>query len=252
MKIRSLIPLATAILATYSPWSFSQEQESADTFAIGLIAYTEPSLYVGGKDNADLLPYIEWESDNWFFRDYSLGSYLAGGDNWALSAAISYDAFGDVERGNSPELKDMKKLDDIYTAAVSVDWFGSLGYLTLGYRQDISGNHNGGSAVIGYGYPLEFQQWRIEPHVSLTYAGSQVARYYVGVDADDVKVGRPAYRPEGAYQYQAGISLSRSFGESHRLLIDFSQRRFSDEVHDSPIVDNDHLWSISAGYLYAF
>lgn len=58
MKIRSLIPLATAILATYSPWSFSQEQESADTFAIGLIAYTEPSLYMGGKDNAGLLPYI--------------------------------------------------------------------------------------------------------------------------------------------------------------------------------------------------
>lgn len=252
MKIFSLIPLAMTILATYSPWSFSQDQENADTFSIGLIAYTEPSLYVGGKGNAGLLPYIEWESDNWFFRDYSLGSYLAGGDNWALSAAISYDAFGDVERGNSRELKDMKKLDDIYTAVVSVDWFGSLGYLTLGYRQDITGNHNGGSAVIGYGYPLEFQRWRIEPYVSLTYAGSQVTRYYVGVGADDAKVGRPAYRPGGAFQYQTGVSLSRLFGESHQLLVNVSHRGFSNEVHDSPIIDKDHLWSISAGYLYAF
>jgi len=252
VKVMPLITLTTAILAAHSPWCWGQASDNDSELAIGLIAYAEPSIYQGGSHNEGLLTYVEWEWQNWFFRDYSLGSYLAGGDNWYLSAAISFDAFGDVKRGGSGVLEDMKKLDDIYTAEVSTGWFGSLGYLALSYWQDISDNHGGGAAVVSYGYPLELWKWRIDPHVSLTYAGSQVARYYVGVDADEAKAGRPEYRPGRSFQYQAGVSLSRFFGESNQVLIGLNHRRLSSAVYKSPIVDRRHTWSVSAGYVYVF
>jgi len=252
VRTMPLVPMATAILVTYSSCSLGQSSENDYELAIGLVAYTEPSIYAGGGDNEGLLTYVEWEWQNWFFRDYSLGSYLAGGENWYLSAAISFDAFGDVDRGGSPELKDMKELGDIYTAGLGVGWLGSVGYLELNYRQDISDNHKGGSAVLRYGYPLNVRQWSVDPQISLTCVSSQVARYYVGVKATEAKAGRPAYRPGRACQYQAGVHLSRLYGNAHRVVLGVAHRGFSSDIDDSPIVDRNPVWSVSAGYLYEF
>lgn len=252
MKTRYAVPFAMTFLATFSLGSFAGSSTSNETLSIGAIVYSEPSVYTGGKRNEDLLPYVEWESENWFFRNYSLGSYLATGDDWYLTAGIGYDAFGDYQRGDSSKLKDMKKLDPVYSAAVSAGVYGSFGHLDLSYLQDISDNHGGGVAVLRYSLPFEAQNWTIEPHISMTYAGPQAARYYLGVEAADAKAGRPEYRPDRALRYRSGINISRLFGGSHRVLFDLSHNRYSGEVKDSPIVDRDSTWGLSAGYVYEF
>lgn len=254
MKILSATTLALSltVLTAHSTGCLADASEDDGELSVGIIGYSEPSIYTGGERSDNLLPYLAWESGNWFFRDYTLGSYLAGGDSWYLSAALGYDVFGDVNRGDSPQLKDMKELDPVYSAGVSAGLFGSLGYLSLSYWQDISDNHRGGATVLSYSLPVEAHRWTIEPHLSVTYAGSQAARYYLGVEADEARAGRPEYRPDQAYHYRAGINISRLFGRSHRVLFDLSHRRFSDEIEDSPIVDRNTTWAVSAGYVYEF
>lgn len=252
MKALSALIIATSLITTHATLAWGQSPDDDHHLTLGVFAFTEPSIYVGGKDTTSVIPYFDWEWHNWFFRDFSFGTYLAATDNWYLSSAIALDAFGDVSRGDSKSLKDMEKLKDIYTFVVSTGLYGELGELSLSYSQDVSGNHNGGYAQLNYQYTYRLRKWSINPHVSLTYANAPTIRYFMGVDADEVNASRPLYQPNGAYTYETGVAISRLFGRSHRFLVNLNHRYYSNEVHNSPIINREHIWSVGAGYLYEF
>ncbi|OOF22609.1 hypothetical protein BZJ19_14345 [Salinivibrio proteolyticus] len=226
---------------------------SADNYlTVGLVGYTEPSIYLGGENDQDIELVVEAQWEGIFYRNDTLGVYLAESDSWYVSAGVGDDVFGDHARGDSKTLKDMKSLDKVYTANLTTGWITSVGYFELGYHHDISDNHNSGAVVGRYGAPMEQGPWVLDPQVSLTCVGRAVSRYYVGVSAQDAKAGRPTYQPDQTCMLQSDLNLYYRFGRAHHLLLGVSYRHYGDEVSDSPIVDRDDLWSFNTGYLYTF
>lgn len=222
------------------------------SLAMGVAAFQQDAMYVDGSTNQNSTVMVEWEWENWFISNFSVGSYLAASDNWYLAAAIEADSFLDVDRGESRQLADMRKLDNAYTLSLIMGYEGKAGSLRFSLNHDISNTHDGNKVSARYSYPFEINDWVLEPSLSIEYVSSAVVDYWVGVSKKEAKVGRAEYGPGSGLQYSMGLSLSRNFMHKHLIFLDVTHKEFSKQVTDSPIIDNDKALFMSAGYLYVF
>lgn len=254
MKLQQTIGRAALIWVIFLNLSVAEtpKDDKDYSLAIGVTAFQQDSIYMGGDSNDSMAVMVEWEWENWFISDFSAGSYLAATDNWYLAAAIDYDVFGDVERGGSDQLADMRKLENAYTLSLKTGYESEWGQLELSFNQDISNTHNGNKVEASYSLPFVINKWQLRPSFSIEYVGSSVVDYWVGVSKEEVKEGRAEYSPDSGLKYTASFTLSRVFMHKHLIIFDITHKEFSEEITDSPIIDNDSVSSVSAGYLYVF
>lgn len=222
------------------------------TLAIGLYTKASQSEYIGAKDALDLMPAVEWSWENWFVHNYRLGSYLGEGRSWGATASLGVASFGDSERGNGDELSDFKTLGDVYTAAASMAWAGDWGGLEYSIEQDISDRHSSYFFRTRYGLDINMGNWTLEPVISLYYLPEKLVNAYYGVPTKQAQQGRSAYTAKDAYVVDTSVNLSYTFRSAHTWHAGLTLRHFSNEIYNSPIVNERRSVSLSAGYFYAF
>ena len=219
--------------------------------AAGAGVSVEQSPYLGGKDSVELVPVLFVQMGRFYLRGPTLGAELYDGDDLSVSAGISLD-FADTHRGDSPQLADMSKLDDVWLGEVEVSYEADWGELGLSLAADVSGTHDGYLAGFSYGYPLELGGWQIEPEVGVEWHSAKVNRHYYGVGANDVRSDRPIYEPDAGMNYELGVTVTYPFAERHALSLEVEAEWLSSEVSDSPIVERDSVASVGVSYLFRF
>lgn len=239
--------------------SYAQDNKAADQekwvwdISLGIAVFHENSPYLGADGRTQELPFLSIEWGPLFFEGDSLGMFLYGGENWKIAVSVGFDMFGDTNRGNSLELKDMAELDDVYNASIMTFYEAGWGALDLQLSTDISNKHDGTTASLSYSYPLSYKSWELSPYLSAQWVSSEVTEYYVGVSEVDAKKGRPAYASTSGTNFGLGINGVYSINDKHSLFADLKGTLYSDELKDSPIIDTDDaVLSVIVGYLYHF
>jgi outer membrane protein len=254
MKLQKTIGLVALIWFSFLSVAVAQTSKSDKDYslAIGVAAFQQDAMYSGGSANQNSALMVEWEWNNWFISNFSVGSYLAASDNWYLAAAVEGDSFLDVDRGDSKLLADMQELDNAYMFSLITGYEGELGSFRFSLNQDISNTHDGKKVKARYSHPFLISGWSLEPSLSIEYVSSSVVDYWVGVSTKEARVGREQYKPGSSFHYSMGLSLSRIFMHKHLIFLDVTQQAFSKQVADSPVINNDKAVFLSAGYLYVF
>ncbi len=218
----------------------------------GFGAYSFDSLYVGGKSRTQAVPYFSYQSDHFFFDGATLGLSINPSDNLRLSAIVSGDFTGDIDRGDSSQLADMQDLNNVVNAGFALDYSGGFGDINFEVLKDVSNEHKGTSASFTYSINVPLGNWVLIPAIGSSWSSSKVLNYYYGVQENEVLNGRAFYKPQSGYNYNTGLTLIRPFKEHHTIGATFSYDKFSSEISDSPIVDKSNVNAVGLFYFYSF
>ncbi|MFT5756944.1 MAG: outer membrane protein [Alteromonadaceae bacterium] len=243
-KLSMLIPLLSCGTEVFAEDDFS--------FAIMPVAYTQQSIYDGGKNNSGFFPVPELRWEDMFIANGKIGINLVKYQGLSIDLSVGGDYMGDTDRGDSKKLKDMKELDNVFTANIDLNYESDLGKLSFGYAQDISNKHKGHSLTAGYSYNIEFGRFFVEPSVSVTYASDDVANYYYGVSKADVTADRAFYRVDSTVNYEAGLMAGYVIDKNSMIIGFASITKYDKEIKDSPIVVDDTAMTYGLGYRHQF
>ncbi len=255
MQIIQKLPLAV-LFSSISFFSTAEEgiYDNFEVLGLGIGYGSDQSIYKGGKTEGSITPGVEVQWGPLFLRGGQLGSYLYGGENFGIAAAIGMgDEVGSTDRGDSDDLKDMTKLDDVTTGSIMFFYEADFGDIDFVLTSDISGKHKGQTAALSYAYPIELSsRWELAPSISAQWVSGKTNNYYYGVTQTDVKADRAYYKAGSGVNYSAGLSAMYEITEHHGLMFDASYTRYSSQVTDSPIVDRKSSSGVSVMYQYRF
>lgn len=226
--------------------------ESEYKYALGLVAFQDQSLYLGGDDEIEVFPYIEARWGRFFFEGTSLGVDLYEDNGLSINASISPEGVGDTDRDGSRRLNDMEDFDTVINGQFEISYEADWGEIGMSLGADISSTHDGYKAELSYSYPFELGRWMIEPSVSAEWVSKEENQYYYGVSTRDVRSDRPFYEPDSGVNYGVGINAIYPFFERHAIIFQAEYTSYSSEITDSPIVDRDNTAEIGVGYIYRF
>lgn len=231
---------ALAFLATVQTHANAEPRQ----WNIGLAVTSNQSPFVGGDTQIGIKPVLikqngfDIAGPAWSFnatpeREFYIGTGL---DEW------------DDERGDSPVLQDMAELDRAINLRVGGAWKLATGVVSTDLAQDVAA-HKGSQAKLRYTHhpniPLN-----LRPYVELQWLSSDLADYYVGVDAAEAKAGRPAYQADDSLALKIGIKLEQPLNRRLTLVGSVSATGYGSMIADSPIIDSSTVWGGYAGAAY--
>lgn len=228
--------------------AFSEEA----SLSLGAFMTNKSPVYQGGESQNSPYPFIDAHWGPLFISNGQAGSFIAGSDQWGLALAIGLADIEDKSRDDSKQLKGMHKLNTVIVGTVQSFIDTDYGQFSAGLEQDISNQHKGYAANVGYSYSLELGHWLIEPAISATWINEDISNYYYGVEKKEVTSNRAAYQPGSASYLNTEINLVYFFNRNHALALGISYSHLSNNISDSPIVNHSSTSSAMVGYVYSF
>ncbi|QFU76597.1 MipA/OmpV family protein [Halioglobus maricola] len=212
--------------------------------------------YVGSVEHdnkSDLMPFYFYEGRYLFAHGSTAGVHLLDSENFSLDALIAYrfdrletewDEFFDGIEDRE------QSLDGGFRGALKGDW----GSVSLAWVTDMQSRHEGDELDLTYRYRWQGEKWSLSPFFSYLHWSDSLANYYYGVTAkeSDASGHIPSYQPGSTEFWRAGLNTSYRWSKRMRLFANVSLDKLSDEITDSPIVDEDYLPSAMVGLAYAF
>lgn len=225
--------------------------EAASSWGLGLGVGTERSPYRGFDNKTRLLPLLSYES-KWvsvFGLGADLKLPLAGPVSFRLRARYSMDGY---EASDSAFLAGMdERKDGIWLGGAAV-WRNDIANLSAELLGDASGNSKGSKFRLAVDRRFQAGGFDITPRLAATRLDDKYVSYYYGVNAAEVRAGRPFYQGGSAVNLEAGVRVGYAIAPRQSLFLDLSTVKLGSSIKDSPLVDRSSQTRVFAGYLYRF
>jgi len=117
---------------------------------------------------------------------------------------------------------------------------------------DLSGNSKGQRVELGADRTWQWGNFYFTPRVVASWYDKNYIDYYYGVRTEEVGEGRPAYQAGSALSAEFGLLSIYRYNDHHSFMLDLEGSRLSQNVQDSPLVDDSREYRISLGYMYHF
>jgi len=218
---------------------------------LGMIARTSPYRDYNGSVS-QFIPAITYIGERLqvFGPRFQYG--IAGSGKLRLALAGQY-RIGVYEEHDSPALAGMGDRENTLLAGLVIQAELPAGVdLELGYKHDLLDRIGGGEASLNLSRRLQSGIFRITPQLGLNYLSSDLSNYDFGVPANKATATRATYQLDSTTSIEAGIGLLIEIKRGWLLLVNVSVEKLSDEVADSPIVDQDSVTKGFAAINYTF
>jgi outer membrane protein len=217
----------------------------------GVIARTSPYQdYNGGV--YQFIPAITYTGERLQIYGPRISFGIAGSGKLRLALAGQY-RIGVYKEEDSPYLAGMGDREGTFMAglAVQAELPGVI-KLKLAYEHDVLNTTGGGIADLRLSKDLQTGIFRFRPQLGVNYLSSEIANYDFGVPADKATAARPAYELDSTTSVEAGLGLFIEITREWLFVMDVNFEKFSDEVTNSPIVDQDYVIKGFAAINYVF
>lgn len=240
--------LSLAALTMCSTMTLAQ----GDRFNVGLGVGTTNHFYQGDEITYPA-PFFDVRYDRFFITGANIGVDVISEDSITLSLFVNpFDGFA---------IKP-SKMDDAYDSIDERKTQIALGTI-LSYNMpeydltalvSISGGERGYKGETRLVRPVRLtDSFTLIPSVVANYYSSDYTDYYFGVDRDELggKIYH-TYSPEDAYSLGLNLAAEYYLTDKITLLAFLSADKFSEEIGDSPIIDNSTLIKMGVGAKYSF
>ena len=234
----------------------SEGQEAPKSFfAIGGGAVFSDSYYKDEDTRVIPIPNIIYMSEEYYLTGLTAGKWLLGDqDGFKLAAQIG----GRLEYVDDSESDYYDGIDSRYPtleAGLKAE-YPFLERYTVSFEgmADVLSEHDGYelSLKVSEEIPAIFGNEKLSMKVSagLSWRSKNLNDYYFGIDESEARAGRPAYEAGGGLNYQFGTSLTYRIDDRwswfNMVGIEFA----SDEITDSPMVEDHETISFITGLSY--
>jgi outer membrane protein len=215
-------------------------QKSLDTtgYLYGLGVSTNKEIYKGYNRRTIPLPIIGYKGEKLKvfgpFISYQVSQF--SDFNFLIQVAPRFQGFDDSDSDIFVGMKDRKFSMDV-GAAFSYE--ANEWKINISSMFDVLNRSNGVELVTALSHTFRFGPIFVEPRLTLSFLDSNHVDYYYGVDKEEVNESRSEFIGSSALNTGFGLSISTPILFNGFTQLNIQRTWFSDEITDSPLVE-DH------------
>ena len=218
---------------------------------LGMIARSSPYR---GSDSvvASAFPALAYNGERvqWYGPDIQVS--LAGTGNVRLAALGSY-RIGVYEEDDSSFLEGLGDRDDTFMLGLGLQAELPGGVeLKAAYAHDAADEIGGGEASLAMEKSFQFGLLRLSPEVGVNWISEDLSGHDFGVPASQAHDERPAYTPGSTTSVEFGTGLFVEVSRDWLIFANIAVELLSDDIQDSPIVDEDYVIKGFGAVSYVF
>lgn len=227
------------------------QAEGESSWGLGLAVGEERKPYRDFDNKTRLLPLLSYENKWISVAGLGLDVKLppAGPVSFRLRARYSMDGY---EASDSPFLAGMEERKDGIWLGGAAIWRNDVANLSAELLGDASGNSKGTKFRLMVDRRFQAGSFDITPRLAATRLDDKYVSYYYGVNAAEVRAGRPFYQGGSAVNLEAGLRVGYAIAPRQTVFLDLSTTRLGSSIKDSPLVDRSSQSGVRVGYLYRF
>ncbi|WP_394182287.1 MipA/OmpV family protein [Marinomonas posidonica] len=221
--------------------------------SVGLLGAVSESIYKGVETDTRLIPNLSYKGERFYVTIPDIGYHLIPQTKMqALSAGLSYQTAGfDPDDSDNSAIQQLNDRDDSIMAFAKY----RLGLLSTKIAQDISGTHDGYYLHLAIGLPIPNGNWVFIPSISYQYTSRKMSQYLYGVsqtESDRTSGNIAAFNSDATSVSSIGLRSIYKLTPNTNFMLAVKHNQYSDNVLDSPIIDQKRSNSIIAGIIYNF
>jgi outer membrane protein len=204
-------------------------------------------------DQISVLPYFSYRYQRFYIEGLDLGLNLVGNKRYNLNL-LATPRFYEVKASfaKSGELDGIEQTNPTYLAGVSAQLNTDAATFTLQLLHDLL-ESDGNEAVLQIGKSFTVgHRWSLIPSFGVTYQDSALVDHFYGVQASEVRVGRPLYAGKAALNYNVTLNAVWKAKPQLDVLGQIKYERLGDGITDSPIVDETAIYYVTIGAVYRY
>ncbi len=225
---------------------------AAAEVSVGLSGAWQSSPYKGHDDRALPAPFISIDADRFYLRgpDAGVRAFRNGSHDFSLGLSYGGPEF-DSDDTDDRRLKRLDDRDPTLGAYFRYTLTSDYGIAGLRLLHDVLGHSKALSAEAFYKYPFAAGPLHVSPGAGLAWDSKDQLGYYYGVSAGEArKSGLEQYDPEAGISPFLFLEAEWNFTESWSVIAAGKVQFLSQEIQDSPMVDDGRVLSTLIGFKY--
>ncbi len=254
----AIIGLALNMLPQYvsaAAWLDYIRNYDLNDYALGVATTVTESPYVGASNSVFTYPYLTSFTSPMLTDDWLV---LSDGDVGLRWIRESGWMFGVVGRINTlgfgvDESDELEGMDDRQWSIEIAPVIGYRGWpiqLELKPYWEATGRHSGFNTQFLVSLPIGHARGWITPQIRVSHFDESYTEYFFGVSPQEAAPGRPVYVPGAATNIAARLHWGYQISDKWLLSGRFGYEWLDSNISDSPIVDEESLWSTNIGIAY--
>lgn len=220
---------------------------------LGLFVESSRSLYEDIGTETEVYPGIFGRYGNFWFFDTTVGYSLYDDGKFNISPIVEFNFDDGYEESDGAIFAGLEDRDDSIDTGIQLSYDFDAFTVTGSILANISDSHGGHTAEIGIDREFVVSDtFTITPGASAIYQSDDYNQYFFGVNPGDATAFRPAYQSDAGFDYEIEVATNWFFSEKWALRTELEYEIYSDEVTDSPLVDETDGIGITFGLFYEF
>ena len=229
-------------------------EESKQKLTIGAGAYFQSEPY---KEVSTLLlpsPVIFFDNSIVYARWSRFGIYFLGNKkenySWGFSLTLQPRTLG-YKASDSDYLKGMDDRDATFESglAFSASYHNST-YIEVMLLTDILHKYNSWISQVEIGDTFKVGNFTFYPTLLLSYQSRKFIDYYYGVKNSEATLSRPAYSPNGGFEFGVQTYIKYPFTKRLSAFFNLKANKIPSSAYNSPLVNNRFMYSGLASIMY--
>ncbi|RBO83202.1 MipA/OmpV family protein [Marinomonas aquiplantarum] len=221
--------------------------------SIGVLGALSESIYRDMETDSRFIPNLSFKGERFYVTFPDVGYHLIPQTKMqALSAGLTYQTAGfDPDDSDNNDIQQLDDRDDSVMAFAKY----RLGLFSTKVAQDMSGTHNGYYIRFAIGLPIPNGNWVFIPSISHQYTSRKMSQHLYGVsqaESDRTSGNIAAFNADATSVSSIGLRSIYKLTPNTNIMLAVKHNQYSDNVLDSPIVDQKRSNSIIAGIIYNF
>lgn len=242
-------------IANAEPHAPEEQSESVlSGFTLGLGGALITNEYKDMHGRSTMLPLLGYEGEYLYLRGVAGGIHFFR-NNWLeLNAQISY--LPQHFYADDSDDWAIRQLDDRYSTLMggfNGRVITEFGILNATFSTDLLGYNNGILVDASYIYPIKLGWLDLTPGIGFQWADSNYDQYYYGVDrSESRKSGLEYYEPGDSFSPYVQLGARVIFNENWSAMVSARAMFLSEEIYESPMVDQSEKYAFTLGAIYKF
>ena len=222
--------------------------------SVGIGAHVWDTGYRSVDAETYPVPAFWLESEHFYVKGFEAGAYLFKTDRQRLRLGLSYMPLS-FDASDSDDRR-MKRLDDrdaSVFANVGYSLITDYGTLNVELGADVSGKSDGMQGNVSFLKRFAFGEFGITPQIGAVWTSENFNNYYYGISrAESKHTGLSRYDANSGVSPYVRLVADWQVTDRISLYAEGSVRALSEEIKDSPMMEDDIMYGFGCGVSYRF
>lgn len=232
--------------------SVANAQEEKQKITIGAGPYIQTQPYNNVDDIVLASPVVFFDNGVAYARWTRVGIYFYGDKQEEYSWGFSLTAQPRIYGYKSSDIQGMDERKTSWEGGLAFSAKTDKAYIEIMALTDMLDRHESWILKTEVGYDFEFANFSLYPSLIFIYQSSDFLNYYYGVKKSEELGTRKEYIPNEGFQVGAQTYIKYPFTKKLSALVNLRVDKISKEATNSPIVNDDYIYSGLLSLIYTF